>query len=121
MPLFDDMFGGAAQADIVRVFGETVTIQRVTETPDAYGSQTEEWNNLIASLDCHFYALSGSEVERLERLEVEANYALSCVAPDETITEKDRVVKDGTVYDITWVQPMTPGGTILRLALRQRG
>lgn len=118
MTLFGDILSGAALDDLIRVHGETATIQRVTETPDEYGSQTEEWNDLV-ELTGHFYALSGREVERFKKLEVEATYAFLCKAPETEITEKDRLVKGEAVFDIKFVEPIA-AGSVLRIALQER-
>jgi head-tail adaptor len=135
MSLFGDILSGAALDDLIRVHGETATVQRVTETPDEYGSQTEEWNDLT-ELTGHFYALSGREVAAFRKLEVDASYGIVCKPQTEMITEKDRVIKETTADDpgaveiggkfylifyITWVQPMAGSKTgCLRLALRER-
>jgi hypothetical protein len=136
MSLFGEMLSGAALDDLIRVHGSTVTVQRVTETPDEYGSQTEVWANLIASLSCLFHAFSGREIERFRKLEVDASYGLTCKPQAELVTEKDRVIKETTaddpgaeeidgkfylIFDIVWVQPISGSKTdCLRFALRER-
>jgi hypothetical protein len=143
MSLFNDMFSGAAFDTLVRSHGceQVVIIQRVTETADEYGSQNEEWNDLIIfpvspQPSCLFHALSGREVVNFRKLEVDASYGLTCKPQAELITEKDRVIKETTaddpgaveiggkfylIFDIVWVQPTGGDKTgCLRLALRER-
>ena len=101
--MFSDMAKDANWDSLYRVHGCAVNIERVTLTPDDYGSQTERWAALITGMECIFSAVSGREVERFRKLEAEASHRLLCKPQGTVITEKDRVVRDGVNYDILWV------------------
>lgn len=116
MNMFSEMAAGAAWDDMYRVHGCTADVERVTLTPDDYGSQTESWAALIEDLECVMSAVSGREVEKYRKLQVEASHRLLCKPQETAVTEKDRIVKDGVNYDILWIGK----AGLWEMALRER-
>jgi len=101
-------------------FSDTVNIQAVTLTADNWGSQTESWANSISNLACHFYTVSGNEIERLKKLEVDASFGLICNVQGTAISEDDRVVFGGENYDIIFIETDISRTGIWKLTLRKR-
>lgn len=63
------------------LYNETADVQCCERTRDAYGSWVTAWSNLVADIPCHIFLLSGSEIERYKKLEVDVNWALLCAPP----------------------------------------
>lgn len=120
---YEDLVRGSGLTMLNLLFGSTGKIQRVTLTADSYGSQAESWADVtgLTALAGHFYTLNGREVERLEKLEVDADYGFLCDLAGTAITEKDRFVLSSVNYDITFIEAVGSSATaVVRLFLRKR-
>lgn len=120
---YEDLIRGSGLTMLNLMFGSTGKIQRVTLTADNYGSQSESWADVtgLTALAGHFYIVSGREVERLRKLEVDADYGFLCDLAGTAITEKDRFVLSSINYDIVFVEPIGSSATaVVKLLLRKR-
>lgn len=82
---------------------ETCTVQRFSEgIVDTYGNPTLTWDLIyIVDTPCRFSSPSGRELKVGAEIIV-ADYV--CFLEDIDITEQDRVVKDGKIYEILLIQ-----------------
>lgn len=99
---------------------DTAEVQTVTETADNYGSFTETWAATISSMPCHFYTLSGREIERLDKLQIDASYGLICAPQSSAISEKQRVKFNSLYYDILFSETNVARAEYWKLFLRRR-
>lgn len=81
---------------------ETVTIQRVTRTPNAMNEQEESWAD-IATVDAVISGQSGREVRRANQTSPTATHMVTMLADETTITltTDDRLVWAGPGGDVT--------------------
>jgi len=85
------------------LFETTATIQRAAESQETDGSLKEVWSDLIADVKCSIQALSASERAAYKKLEVVASFKMFILPQGTDITQKDRVVHNGRVFDIVFV------------------
>ena len=88
-------------------FPETVTIQTPTETIDPVtGEVTTSWADYAGhvGLACAQGPSGGVEVKQSDQTYVVANWTIALRGYYPTITEKMRVMIDGTAYEILLVQ-----------------
>lgn len=80
---------------------KTVTLQRATKTSDGQGGYTETWADL-ATVEGGIAAMSGDERWASDRLEARSKWRL-IIAYWGDLFATDRVVIDGTAYNISFV------------------
>ena len=85
------------------LFETTATIQRATRTQQTDGSFDEAWADLIVDVKCSIQAMSGTERAAYKKLEVVAGFKMFILPQSEDVFENDRVVWDGRVFDIVFV------------------
>ena len=78
-------------------YTESVAVQRVVRTPDAWGSDTQVWSNVFTDVQSHVYALRGNERSYYLKREMVGDFAVLMAPQTSVITEKDR---------ITWWTPL---------------
>jgi len=83
---------------------QRVTIERFTTANDGFGGQVETWATL-KTVWAMVKPASGSELERFERLDAQANYVFTVRnRRDVTYTEKDRIVWQDVPYNIRMIR-----------------
>lgn len=82
-----------------------IVVERVTQTPNGMGGWSESWQPHL-TINGRIRPLSGDERLSADKVTVYATHKLYTFLYD--ITEKDRVVFEGQVYDVKAViNPMT--------------
>ena len=85
---------------------ETCDIERLTATGTSdYGHKTGTWGSLAADVACLMQVRNGREV-RVGDQAVISNHVLFLAVQD--VTERDRVLHGGVLYDVLLVR--NPGG-----------
>lgn len=91
---------------LATLLNQTATIQRATYGTDSLAGRTETWTN-VGTIRCRLRALSARERPMMGSDGTEITHRMYCSPTD--ITERDRVVIDGTVYEVAAVNRL-PGG-----------
>lgn len=104
---------------------DTVTVQRIQQTPDGQGGYTAEVLDAYQDVPARLTPasqLSAMGMERLlgERVNVVADWVLT-VPWDQEVRESDRVVHEGRAYEVVFVAKGASYQTAKRCLLRRMG
>jgi len=76
---------------IKRMMPNTVTIERRSETPDAYGGVTGKWEKMDWLIECRIYMVLGASVITFEGTEFNISHRFMCL-DGEDIEEGDKLM-----------------------------
>jgi head-tail adaptor len=113
--------GGLIVANVIAesdLLWTTGTFERVTQTADDYGAYADTWATLSADVPVGLMAVSGAERWASSRVEAVSQWRAWC-SPVAGLTERDRVVIDGTTYNIRFVDDIERRGVWQVLDLSQ--
>ncbi len=85
-----------------KLLTQRCAVQRMRRTADGIGGVDEDWGPHISDLPCLVQAASGTERAMSGSTGVAVTHNMFATAGAD-ITELDRVVMDGTIYDIRFV------------------
>ena len=94
------MFGEIDDILIDNDIGFSVVIQRETRTSGGYMGDTVTWST-FATIIASIQNLTGDEIIQAEKLGIQASHRMYCEPL--AITENDRVLYNGTYYQITYI------------------
>lgn len=87
-------------------FASTATVQRATITQSSTGAEVRTWGTLAghAGLACRIAPATANEVRSQTQIFAEYTHTVVIAGYYATVTELDRVVVDGSTYEIVGVE-----------------
>jgi len=85
------------------LMNRSVTVQKVAQTSDEFGSWVETWSTRFADMPCRIQPLSGRERALYGRERTEVSHRMYCPGEYADISERDRVVDGTKAYEVVFV------------------
>lgn len=101
------------------LMNSTVTIKKVTQTSDVYGTQTDSTATRHANMPCRIQPISGKEAALYDRQGVVVTHKMFCEGKYTGIQEHDTISDSSRVYDIELVRDIDKMGHHSECELRE--
>lgn len=106
---------------VLDLMPDTCTIQSVSTTKNNIGEAVRSYSNRDTSIQCRLDPLKGHKEEYGMFggvLQSEGNFVLT-VPYDQTMTTTDRVIVDGTTFEVTFVDPEKSWNVSVRAIMKE--
>lgn len=108
---------------VLDLMPDTCTIQSMSTTKNSIGEAVHSYSNRGTSIQCRLDPLKGHKEEYGMFggvLQTEGNFVLT-VPYDQTVTTTDRVIVDGTTFEVVFVDPEKSWNVSVRAVLKEIG